>query len=71
MRARSGKEHRWCDRHHYFIDLDACEARADQSPRCRRCIHQWNQLCLPLPEFLNPPAALPRGGARTGKNGLR
>lgn len=67
MKGRTEKEHRWCDLHHYFIDIDACEARAHQNPRCRRCLRQSRQLCLPLPELFQTPI-LPRGGTRNRKN---
>jgi len=41
-------ENRWCDRWGYFIDLAACEARADRRPFCRRCLKSWRQLCFPF-----------------------
>ncbi|HOK06026.1 MAG TPA: hypothetical protein PK836_10065 [Syntrophales bacterium] len=28
----------WCERHRYFIDTEACAARARSRPACRRCL---------------------------------
>ncbi|MDA8123840.1 MAG: hypothetical protein M0009_01450 [Deltaproteobacteria bacterium] len=43
-------ENRWCERHGYVIDVDACRARAEQRSHCRRCLARWQQLPLPFPE---------------------
>ncbi|WP_093882717.1 hypothetical protein [Syntrophus gentianae] len=42
------RENRWCERHGYFIDLEACVARSAERPHCRRCLLRWRQLSLPL-----------------------
>jgi len=31
------REHVWCAKYAYFIDLDACRARSLQQKSCRRC----------------------------------
>ncbi|MCX5819172.1 MAG: hypothetical protein NT047_04600 [Deltaproteobacteria bacterium] len=43
-------ENRWCERHGYFIDVEACRARARQRQICGRCLARWRQLSLPFPE---------------------
>lgn len=43
-------ENRWCEKHGYFIDADACRARAEQRKDCRRCFSDGRQLSLPFPE---------------------
>jgi hypothetical protein len=43
-------ENRWCEQHGYFIDVDACRARALQRLYCGRCLVRWRQLPLPFPE---------------------
>jgi len=47
---RQTTENRWCDRWGYFIDLAACEARADRRASCRRCLFRWRQCCFPFYE---------------------
>lgn len=42
------RETRWCERHGYVIDIDACRSRARKNPRCRRCYSRWRQIPLPL-----------------------
>lgn len=42
------RQSRWCERHGYFIDLDACEARAKTRLSCGRCIARWRQLSFPF-----------------------
>jgi hypothetical protein len=46
----SPRENRWCERHGYFIDLNACEARAKTRRSCARCIARWLQLSFPFME---------------------
>jgi hypothetical protein len=43
-------QNRWCERHGYFIDLTACEARAKTRSSCGRCIARWQQLSFPFME---------------------
>jgi hypothetical protein len=45
---RHPRENRWCDHWGYFIDLAACEARADRRYVCRRCLRDWRQLSFPF-----------------------
>jgi hypothetical protein len=45
-------ENRWCEKHGYFIDVDACRARALQKRSCGICLARWRQLPLPFPEPL-------------------
>jgi hypothetical protein len=40
---------RWCERHGYFIDIEACKARAVRITFCGRCLWKWRQLPLPFP----------------------
>ena len=40
---------RWCERHGYFIDIEACKARALRISSCGRCLWKWRQLPLPFP----------------------
>ncbi|MDQ5986704.1 MAG: hypothetical protein CSYNP_02435 [Syntrophus sp. SKADARSKE-3] len=47
---RQTMENRWCDRWGYFIDLAACEARADRRKSCGRCLSRWRQCCFPFYE---------------------
>ncbi|MCX5846663.1 MAG: hypothetical protein NTW12_09975 [Deltaproteobacteria bacterium] len=49
--AKNPRESRWCEKYGYFIDTDACQARANTRSRCRRCIANWQQLTLPFPDF--------------------
>jgi hypothetical protein len=42
------RENRWCERHGYFIDRSACEARAKTRRACARCIARWLQLSFPF-----------------------
>lgn len=42
------RENRWCEKHGYFIDVEACVARSNTMPHCRRCLARWRQLSLPL-----------------------
>jgi len=42
------RENRWCEKHGYCIDLEACMARSADRPQCRRCLMRWRQLSLPL-----------------------
>jgi len=42
------KENRWCGRHQYYIDVDACRARAKNEALCRQCLGSWQQLLLPF-----------------------
>jgi hypothetical protein len=44
-------ENRWCERHGYFIDVEACRARAIKRHICGRCLARWRQLSLPFPEL--------------------
>lgn len=44
------RTNRWCERHGYFIDLAACEARAETKAHCIRCIARWRQLSFPFME---------------------
>ncbi|MBU2053532.1 MAG: hypothetical protein KJ936_13410 [Proteobacteria bacterium] len=46
---RQRAENRWCERHGYFIDMDACRARARRRRFCGRCLARWRQLSLPFP----------------------
>ena len=48
--VRRTTENRWCERHGYFIDVDACQARALERVYCGRCLVRWRQLPLPFPE---------------------
>ena len=48
-RGSPNREIRWCDRHGYFIDIDACKARSVRIAFCSRCIWKWRQLPLPFP----------------------
>jgi hypothetical protein len=43
-------ENRWCEKHGYLIDVDACRARALQRRYCGLCLARWRQLPLPFPE---------------------
>lgn len=43
-------ENRWCEKHGYLIDVDACRARAMQRRYCGLCLARWRQLPLPFPE---------------------
>lgn len=52
-------ENRWCERHGYFIDVDACRARALQKLYCGRCLMHWRQLTLPFPEPVQPTRSSP------------
>ena len=47
----SKREHRWCERHKYFIDIEACKARSVRQPYCRRCLIEWRQLVFPFYEL--------------------
>jgi hypothetical protein len=42
------REHVWCTKYGYFIDLDACRARALQQKHCRRCYASLIQMPLPF-----------------------
>jgi hypothetical protein len=44
------RENRWCEKHGYFVDFEACSARAKNKSFCRRCLWKWRQLPLPLPD---------------------
>lgn len=46
------REIRWCDRHGYFIDIEACKARALRIAFCGRCLWKWRQLPLPFPPMV-------------------
>lgn len=50
-------ENRWCERHGYFIDVEACKARARQKRSCGRCLARWRQLSLPFPGLFERPAS--------------
>jgi hypothetical protein len=50
-------EDRWCERHGYFIDVEACKARARQRQTCGRCLARWRQLSLPFPESFKRSAS--------------
>jgi hypothetical protein len=43
-------ENRWCEKHGYLIDVDACRARALQKRYCGLGLSRWRQLPLPVPE---------------------
>jgi hypothetical protein len=43
-------ENRWCERQGYFIDVEACGARARHRRICGRCLARWRQLSLPFPK---------------------
>jgi len=43
-----GKDHVWCKKFGYFIDLDACSARSYQKSVCRRCYASLLQVPLPF-----------------------
>jgi len=45
---RKPRETRWCEKHGYSIDIEACRARARKNIRCRRCHSRWRQIPLPL-----------------------
>ena len=41
-------ENRWCEHWGYYIDIAACEARADRRRGCRRCLSLWRQCSFPF-----------------------
>lgn len=43
-----GRNHVWCKKFGYFIDLDACSARSYQKSICRRCYASLLQVPLPF-----------------------
>jgi len=44
------RENRWCEKHGYFVDYEACSARAQSKSFCRRCLWKWRQMPLPFPD---------------------
>ena len=48
-------ENRWCEKHGYVIDVDACRARALLKRSCGICLSHWQQLSLPFPEPFKGP----------------
>jgi len=48
LAEKQHREHVWCARYGYFIDLDACRARALQQKHCRRCLVSLIQTSLPF-----------------------
>jgi len=61
---RPPRENRWCDRRGYFLDLAACEARADRQAACRRCLRDWRQLSFPFYSELSGLVKSSRGKAQ-------
>jgi hypothetical protein len=47
-KEKQGRENVWCAKYSYFIDLDACRARAIQQKSCRRCYASLIQTSLPF-----------------------
>jgi hypothetical protein len=45
---KTGRDHLWCEKFGYFIDLDACRARSFQKKTCRLCFSTRIQLPLPF-----------------------
>lgn len=43
-----GRENRWCEKHGYFIDVEACGARARSNDSCAKCLCRWRQLTFPF-----------------------
>ncbi len=42
------RENRWCEKYGYFIDIDACKARAAEKTYCGICLCRWRQLRFPF-----------------------
>jgi hypothetical protein len=49
---RRSSENRWCEKHGYIIDVNACRVRALNRRYCGRCLMRWQQLSLPFPEYV-------------------
>jgi hypothetical protein len=45
---KQSRENVWCAKYSYFIDLEACRARARQQKSCRRCYASLIQVPLPF-----------------------
>jgi len=45
------KESRWCKKNNFFIDIEACQAKAKIKLPCSRCMEKWRQPLLPFPDI--------------------